>query len=127
MAFVGEEYEAYRDDDLPTRTSREQIDCEDACAAFLNEVDDDDDVAGVHTTTLPPVLLREAHLDFLRKGIGRLPAGYCSLDARSEPVRRTGQHVGVTLTFAPHSQSHMARLLDHALHGPPGRFLQRHV
>lgn len=114
MAFVGSDSEAFKDDDLTTHTSTEQEGCEDACAAFLCDIDDDDNV---RSTTLPLVLYRDAHVEYLRAGLSNLPRGYAALDARCALCRRGAARRDASAHPSPtlHSRTWLVYWITHSL------------
>ncbi|KAE9108559.1 hypothetical protein PF010_g11859 [Phytophthora fragariae] len=88
LDFAAMERYRSKDDGLVTRTSTDQEECESSCSLFffpLPELSLDQQLQlqqlSFVNTELEPLLMREKHIAYLRRGLTRLSAGFVALDA----------------------------------------------
>ncbi|CEG45787.1 farnesyltransferase beta subunit [Plasmopara halstedii] len=88
LDFAAIERYRCKSDGLITRTSSEQEDCESSCSLFffpLPELPLDQQLElqqlNFVNTDLEPLLMREKHVAYLKRGLTRLSAGFVTLDA----------------------------------------------
>ncbi|KAG1699190.1 hypothetical protein DVH05_014106 [Phytophthora capsici] len=88
LDFTTMERYRFKTDGLVTRTSRDQEDCESSCSLFffpILELPLDQQLQlqqlNFVNTNLEPLLMREKHIAYLKRGLTRLSSGFVSLDA----------------------------------------------
>ena len=85
---IVEEGESYINDDegVPTTTSIAQQECEESCLAYLYEDTQEKDAeengnSSSDATTSNPLLLRDSHVKYCKRGLEKLGRGFTALDA----------------------------------------------
>ncbi|RQM16837.1 hypothetical protein KXD40_005903 [Peronospora effusa] len=79
----------FKNDGLATHTSMDQEECENSCSLFffpllelpLNQQLQLQQLSFINTD-LEPLLMREKHVEYLKRGLTRLSSGFVALDAR---------------------------------------------